>query len=212
MLVAGGVDETDHARTLQRLARAPGRLAEAWRGFDRSATRLETPDPILDRAFTWAWRRLGGRMEPAGPGDSAAARATEDLGAAAARFLADPAALDPGLAEAVLGGALAGLWGIAPGGSHEAVTLRPQLPAEWSTMALRRLRVGRSLLDVELRRRRGDLVARVRRIYGPRPVVSLEPHGGPFGMAVVDEVELPGGRARFEAADRHVIVFRGDSA
>ena len=211
VLVAGGSDEADHARTLQRLARGPARMADAWRQHDRSATRLETPDPTVDRAFLWAWRRTGALARPADSSSSAdpPARPEEGLPGAAVRFLADPAALDAGPAEAVLRAALVGLWGVTPETSSDAVTLHPLLPAEWPMMALHRLRVGRTLLDVELRRRRGDLVARLRRRFGPRVVITLAPRGAWFESVVVDDVELPGGRVRFEAADRHVIVFRG---
>jgi hypothetical protein len=76
-------------------------------------------------------------------------------------------------------------------------------------MALRRWRVGRTLLDVELRRRRDDLVVRVRRVFGSPLLVVLEPREVRPETVVVDDVELRGGRASFEAADRHVVVFHG---
>jgi hypothetical protein len=203
--VAAGHDGADRDRVLALLGRGADRLADAWRQLARSAPRLETPDPGIDQAFAWAWLRGGGRPDPAGP---APAATPEALSAAATRFLADPGTPDPGPARAVLAESLGGLWGVAaeaPG----ALSLQPLLPPSWAAMALRRWRVGRTVLDVELRRRRGDLVARVHRVFGPRLVVTLQPRGRRIESATVDDVELLGGRARFEAADRHVILFPG---
>jgi hypothetical protein len=212
VLVAAGRGEPDRKRALEILARGPARLVEGWRQQVGSAPRLETPDETIARAFAWAWTRAGA-LATGGPTDAVGSGWTVDtLRSAATRFLADPASPDPAAALAVLGGALGGLWGVIRHASNDELHLRPLLPPDWPGMALRRLRAGRTLLDLELRRRRGDLVVRVHRRFGPRLVVTLDPRGGSFPSAVVDDVELYGGRARFEAADRHVILFRGPPA
>jgi hypothetical protein len=209
VLVAAGSGEPDRNWALEILARGPARLAEGWRQQVRSAPRLETPDETIARAFAWAWIRAGALATGRPTGAAAPGWTVDTLRSAATRFLADPASPDPAAALAVVGGALGGLWGVIRHASNDELHLRPLLPAAWPGMALRRLRAGRTLLDLELRRRRGDLVARVHRLFGPRLVVTLEPRGCSFQSAVVDDVELYGGRARFEAADRHVILFRG---
>ena len=50
--------------------------------------------------------------------------------------------------------------------------MAPSLPAGWNGFALRRLRVGRSLLDLELRRRPEAVVLRVAHLFGPRMVLT----------------------------------------
>ena len=204
IMVTGGA-EAARARSQRAFERGPAALAEPWRQQVRSATRLETPEPSVDLAFTWAWRRLA---LPARVAGSASPAREATLTDAATRFLSDPADPNPGSAEGVVQGVLGGLWGVTPHPAAEAVTVEPELPAAWPGMALRRLRVGRTLLDVELRRRHGQLVARVYRRFGPRVLVTLAPRGAHFDTASVDEVELLGGRARFEAADRHEIIFQ----
>jgi len=108
----------------------------------------------------------------------------------------------------VLDGVLRGLWALEPDAPAGSLALRPRMPARWSIMALDRLRVGPAVLDLELRRRRGDLVARVRRLGGPPLVLTVAPDPPPAGPTAVDDVELAGGRARFQVVDRHEIVFR----
>ena len=110
-----------------------------------------------------------------------------------------------GLLETVV----VGLWGVDPDAPAGAVTIRPALPAGWSSMALKRLRVGPCVLDVELRRRHGDLAGMVRRVAGPAIVLTLEPRPGLPGPTLVDDIELHGGRVRFEVTDAHAIVVRG---
>jgi hypothetical protein len=107
----------------------------------------------------------------------------------------------------VLDGVLRGLWALEPDATARSLHLGPRMPARWSVMALDRLRVGATVLDLELRRRRGDLVARVRRVGGPPLVLTVAPDPPPAGPTTVDDVELAGGRARFQVVDRHEIVF-----
>lgn len=111
-------------------------------------------------------------------------------------------------AALVLNGTLACLWGVEPDAPARRVRLRPRLPAGWPRMALRRLRIGGAVLDLDLRRRPGTVVLRV----GVRAEVPLTVDVALDGLTVeslaVDDAELPATRAVFEARERHEIVFR----
>ncbi|HET9294828.1 MAG TPA: hypothetical protein VFO06_11085 [Gemmatimonadales bacterium] len=105
--------------------------------------------------------------------------------------------------------AIAGLWGVRPDAVNQAVAIQPWLPPGWEGMAIERLRVGRSVLDVRLRRRFGQVVARVERTHGPRIHVEFRLRGVAAPSSVlVDDVELGGARAGFEADGHHVLIWR----
>ncbi len=108
----------------------------------------------------------------------------------------------PALLEAV-----ASLWGLEPDAPDAALALAPILPAGWSGYALRRLRIGRSLLDLELRRRPGAIVVRAAHLFGPRLVLTVDLRGVGVETTEVDDIALAGGRARFEAHARHEVRF-----
>ncbi|HXE57850.1 MAG TPA: GH116 family glycosyl hydrolase [Gemmatimonadales bacterium] len=111
-------------------------------------------------------------------------------------------------AAMVLAPVIEGLWGVIPDALGGAVRIRPYLPARWERMALRRLRVGPTSLDVVVRRRPGGMVVRVRRRHGPGIRVELEPRALPAGaVATVDDVELGAARAVFEARAEHEASF-----
>lgn len=76
-------------------------------------------------------------------------------------------------------------------------------------MALDRLRVGKSVLRVQLRRRFGQVAARVERMYGPRVHVEFVLRGVPESPVLVDDVELRGARVAFEAEAGHALVWPG---
>jgi hypothetical protein len=97
---------------------------------------------------------------------------------------------------------------VQPDAPNGAVSLEPALPAGWSGMALRRLRVGRSTLDLRLRRRPDRLVLRVRKLTGPSLLLSVGLPGTPAESVSVDDVELAGPRARFEVAGEHEVELR----
>jgi hypothetical protein len=108
----------------------------------------------------------------------------------------------------VLSPVIEGLWGVVPSAPDEAVSLSPWLPPEWARMQLRRLRVGRTVLDVELRRRPGQLIARVSRSFGPGIQLRLTPRtDAPVAGITVDDVALGGDGARFQVRDRHEVIF-----
>src|SRR5690606_13654437 len=100
-----------------------------------------------------------------------------------------------------------GLWGVVPDAMAGTVRVAPWLPPGWDAMALERLRVGRTSLTLEARRRPGALVVRVRRTYGPRIHLALGRAGAPTGALTVDDVALGGAVARFDAEGEHEVIF-----
>jgi hypothetical protein len=77
-------------------------------------------------------------------------------------------------------------------------------------MALRRLRAGRTVLDVEVRPRAEWVTIRLAVTFGP-PLATLVrlPREFPVGRVTVDEVPLPSDRAVFTAREEHeVVLFR----
>lgn len=120
--------------------------------------------------------------------------------------LRNDGAADPHGAVARL--AVEGLWGVRANALEGAVRVAPWLPAGWDAMSLERLRVGRTVLTLRLRRRFGQVAARVERVHGPRIHVEFHLRGLPPGASVqVDDVELQGGRAAFEADGAHALVW-----
>lgn len=104
--------------------------------------------------------------------------------------------------------AVEGLWGVRPNALEAAVRLAPWFPPDWEVMELERLRVGRTVLGVRLRRRFGQVAARIERIHGPRIHVEFELRGAPpVHMVALDDVELAPGRVAFEADGRHALVW-----
>lgn len=101
-----------------------------------------------------------------------------------------------------------GLWGVVPDALNFGLTVRPSLPPAWPEMALRRLRVGSSLLDLRLRRRPGRLVLRVELVQGPRPRLTVElPKSYPVSQVTLDDEALGSTRATFEVAQSHEVSF-----
>jgi hypothetical protein len=72
---------------------------------------------------------------------------------------------------------------------------------------LRRLRVGRTLIDVELLRRSETVLVRTTHRFGPRLVLTIDLRGAGVMATEVDDVALASGRARFEAHGRHEVRF-----
>ena len=97
-----------------------------------------------------------------------------------------------------LDGALA-RWGVVPLALDGMVRLSPVLPEGWDRMILERLRVGRTTLDLRLKRRAGGIVLNARVTHGPRIFLQVTPvlPFTPTGILVGDE-QLPGPALRAE--------------
>lgn len=100
------------------------------------------------------------------------------------------------------------LWGVEPDAPREALRLRPALPAGWTRMSLARLRVGRTVLDLHLRRRAESVQLTVRRGSGPRILVDCEVAGSEAAAAELDGVPMGSPRVRFEASGDHELLLR----
>lgn len=177
-------------RDIARDALRPLRLGEP--GADRT--------PLLHLA-DWYARWTG---EPA-PGPAAGRGGSEDADAAfeLAGSREDPAALVLGVVE--------GLWGIRPDAPQCAARIRPVLPPGWTEMALRRLRVGPTTLDLRVRRRPGRTVVTVRRTGGPpiRVTVGLRGRTG-AGPVTIDQMEVGGPEVSFTPDDTHEVDFHDE--
>lgn len=125
-------------------------------------------------------------------------------GPAAAERTESPAVVD----AAILMRGVVGLWGAAPAPAASGLTLRPALPEGWDRAALRRLRIGRAVLELAFRRRLGRISVRVSRVQGPALPISVELGGPPPSLMAVDDVDLPGQRAVFEANGQHEVTFQ----
>jgi hypothetical protein len=128
------------------------------------------------------------------------------------RRVGGPDVLDP---DAVIREVVAGLFGArgdAVGGRFELV---PWLPESWRTMALRRLRCHRTLVDIEVRPRAEWATVRLAVTFGPPIALALGVRNtGPVARVTVDEVPLEGARAIFTLSGEHeaMFFFGGDPA
>jgi hypothetical protein len=103
--------------------------------------------------------------------------------------------------------AVAALWGLEPDAPEAALGIAPSVPPGWAGFALRGLRIGKTVLDLEVRRRPQTLVVRTVHRFGPRLVLTVSARGIDVEATEVDDVTLPGARARFEAHERHEVRF-----
>jgi hypothetical protein len=170
------------------------------------ARTLDALEPLVDGAA--AGRSLAilhARSAAVGGPTTVEAHAVVEAAAAALRRA--PGSLPGSGAAPALLEAVASLWGLEPDAPDAALGIAPILPEGWTGYALRRLRIGRSLLDLELRRRPGAIVIRTAHRFGPALVVTMDLRGVGVEATEVDEVPLAGGRARFEAHARHEVRF-----
>jgi hypothetical protein len=174
-------------------------------GLVVQARTLDALEPLVggpaDRALTTLHKR---RALHGGP-STVEAHAVVEAAAAALRR-APGSLIGTGAAPALLE-AVASLWGLEPDAPDAALSLSPILPAGWPGYALRRLRVGRTLIDLELLRRPETVVARTTHRFGPRLVLTIELRGAGVIATEVDDIPLASGRARFEAHGRHEVRF-----
>jgi len=117
-----------------------------------------------------------------------------------ARALPDPA----GFLREVVGG-LFGARADDPGGRF---ALAPWVPEGWSSMVLRRLRLHRTLVDIEVRPRAEWATVRLGVSFGPTIPLALSLRNTPpVARVTVDEVALVRDRAIFTLSDEHELVF-----
>ena len=121
------------------------------------------------------------------------------------RRVGAPALPDPaGFLREVTGG-LFGARADDPGGRF---ALAPWLPEGWSSMVLRRLRLHRTLVDVDVRPRAEWATVRLSVSFGPTIPLALSLRNTPpVARVTVDEVALAGDRAIFTLAAEHELIF-----
>jgi hypothetical protein len=113
-----------------------------------------------------------------------------------------------GSAAMVISPVIEGLWGVVPDALNHTVQVSPYLPQGWNEMALRRLRVGPTTLDLRLRRRPGRLRLGVARVHGPRIRFAATVRSpSPLDHITLDDDPLGGSRAVFEASAEHELEF-----
>jgi hypothetical protein len=130
------------------------------------------------------------------------ARAFRRVGA---RALPDP--------EAFLREVVAGLFGVRSDAEGGRFVMAPWRADGWRSMALRRLRLHRSLVEVEVRPRAEWVGVRLKMTFGPPVSLALSVrNAGPVARVTVDEIALQGDRAIFTLAGEHeaMFFFEGD--
>lgn len=111
-------------------------------------------------------------------------------------------------AEGFLGEVVAGLFGISADAEGGRFAIAPWLAAEWRTMALRRVRLHRALVDIEVRPRAEWATIRLNLSFGPAiPVALSVRNAGPVARITVDEVVLQGHQAVFTVSGEHEAMF-----
>jgi glycogen debranching enzyme len=111
-------------------------------------------------------------------------------------------------AAMVISPVIEGLWGAVPDALNQTVQVSPYLPQGWNEMALRRLRVGPTTLDLRLRRRPGRLRLGVARVHGPRIRFAATVRSqAPVDHITLDDEPLGASRAVFEASAEHELEF-----
>ncbi len=113
--------------------------------------------------------------------------------------------LDP---DFFLSEVVGGLFGARFDGAGGRLELQPVPPDGWRAMALRRLRVHRTVLDVEVRPRAEWITVRLAIAFGPPlPVEVTLPDDYDVGRVAVDEIPMEAPRALFTAAAEHEVVL-----
>ena len=174
-------------------------------GLVVQARTLDALEPLVGGPADRALATLHTRRALHGAPSTVEAHAVVEAAAAALRR-APGSLIGTGAAPALLE-AVAALWGLEPDAPDAALSLAPILPAGWPGYALRRLRVGRTLIDLELLRRPETVLVRATHRFGPRLVLTIDLRGAGVIATEVDDIALASGRARFEAHGRHEVRF-----
>ena len=178
--------------------------------LSRHYSAVSSPEAALDQAVAWALGRVGGqlRVDPAGSRIEEWDEAeTADLldDARLWRRVRSDAVVDP---ADLLARVVGGLLGARYDGVGGRLELEPWLPEGWRRLVARRLRVGRTLVDLDIRAKAEWVTVRLAVMFGPPIAVALGLPGH-FGVArvAVDEVPLPTPRAVFTAAGEHEVTL-----
>ena len=207
--LAGDLDELAGAAAEIRLAE--GLLAAGLTHLPRTFYRRGTGEDLRGwRAFEQqfvAWTREPDESAEAGlPAtdvSSPPAEAALDRARAPAAAEIAGGRVDAESVASLLIGSLGSLWGVGPDAPHGRVMLAPDLVTLGGAAALSRLRVGRSVLDVRVRRR-GEVVSlAVRKGAGPPIAVDCTIRGATVRDVLIDGHPVGGMRARFEARASH---------
>jgi len=208
------VDFAVAGRAWSRGDAAPAVWAGALASLPPLAEALGHPETAADLATHAEAARAGVPdatlpVSPLGGGGFHEGRFEQDF--SAWRALAALVRRNEGGARACAGvaaGAVEGLWGVFPDALEGAVRIAPWFPPDWDAMAVERIRVGRTVLSVRMRRRFGQVAARIERVHGPRMHVEFALRGAPaLTTVLLDDVELGGGRVAFEADGTHALVW-----
>jgi glycogen debranching enzyme len=106
---------------------------------------------------------------------------------------------------------LAGMWGWEPDAPRRRARLAPQLPPDWETAGIKRLRVGETSLDVTIAQEPGRTGATVLR-HGPPVTLSLELAAPPGHVAVRLDASHAGAveERRDDASGEALVSWTGD--
>jgi hypothetical protein len=177
---------------------------------------LDTPDSGLNQAFAWAVDKAGSAVR-AEEGSGIRGWDGSDLGHLLSEGWAfervGPEALpDP---AGFLREVVAGLFGAAADQAGGRFALSPWLVPGWRRMALRRLRMHRTVVDVDVRPRAEWVTVRVEVTFGPPvPVAVSVRNGGRISRVTVDDVVLDSERVVFTVSGEHEVMFfyQGEAA
>src|SRR5690606_17382643 len=96
---------------------------------------------------------------------------------------------------------------IRPDAPRGEVALAPALPANGTLGAVSRLRIGRTVLDLRLRRRAGMVSFAVRRGAGPKIIASCDLRHLAASEVLLDGEPLGAAAARFEVEGEHELLI-----
>lgn len=110
--------------------------------------------------------------------------------------------------EAFLHEVVVGLFGVRADAEGGRFVVAPWLPPGWRSLAIRRLRFHRSVVDLEVRPRAEWAAVRLKLTFGPAFALALSVrNAGPVGRVTVDEIPLQGDRAVFTLSSEHEAMF-----
>ena len=107
----------------------------------------------------------------------------------------------------VLRAAIEDEWGIEPDAPAGCVRVSPRLPPDPGRSGLSRLRVGRSVLELRLRRAGPTLQLSMRKVIGPALIVDCGIPDVVAQAVELDGIPLGAQRARFEATGDHELIL-----